>query len=432
MFRRFLQCCVMACLSIAMANTSRIEELLAAHQDNAAYDYARARFSRQAGSPSYDLWYGIAAARAEHPAESIFAFERVLMAQPHNMGARLELALAYMAMGKTDIAEEEFNRILALNPPPRVANRIHFFIEQIHLQQERKQYPFYFYFKTNGGYDSNVNSATIKPTVNIPIIGTLTLDDSALAEGSIFHDIGLDTGFIRPLGRHQWFGSLDVALRNNVSKHDMDLDAYTYLTGLDFRASKRQEWIFPVMFQHLTLGKTTYRHLLDWAVNYRYLKSPHQQWQFLFDAKNNVFPNEYQRSSMLYTLGGGIKWNPKGHSYVILGTQLYRARELMRQVDQSFNSRQIYGGGFTWDDLGKSWKPYIHLGYERVLYDNPSLIFGTHRRDHLLQAYLGFHYPISKRLEFLGEYRAIRQISTLPIDTYTRLAGQVGFTYRVF
>ena len=67
----------------------------------------------------------------------MFALERVLAAQPNNHSARLELARAYFILEEYARARQEFEAVLALDPPASVVSKIDRFLNAIRRKEGR-------------------------------------------------------------------------------------------------------------------------------------------------------------------------------------------------------------------------------------------------------------------------------------------------------
>ena len=64
-----------------------IRQRLNAGDAAAAYQIGLDNSADQAGEPSFDFYFGLAALEAGHAERAVFAFERVLMQQPDNLRA---------------------------------------------------------------------------------------------------------------------------------------------------------------------------------------------------------------------------------------------------------------------------------------------------------------------------------------------------------
>ena len=112
------------------------------------------------GEPAFDLEYGVAAVDSGLISEGIFALERAIMNQPDNLFARLELARAYFAAGEDDMAQAEFNRVLATEPPEEVRDNIRPYLDAISAREGQRRPVWRGNIDLASGYDSNINAST--------------------------------------------------------------------------------------------------------------------------------------------------------------------------------------------------------------------------------------------------------------------------------
>src|SRR5690625_5111302 len=87
---------------------SQAQQLIAQGKAREAYVLLEPLEDELAGQPSFDLLFGIAAVDSGQPSRAVFALERVLSLEPNHPRARAEIAKAYLALGETDTARQEF------------------------------------------------------------------------------------------------------------------------------------------------------------------------------------------------------------------------------------------------------------------------------------------------------------------------------------
>lgn len=83
------------------------------------------------GDPLYDYYFGIAAVDSGRPSLGVVALERVLLTNPDNDLARLELARGYFVLEDYERAKESFTRLLAKQLPPPVRGSIEKYLAAI-------------------------------------------------------------------------------------------------------------------------------------------------------------------------------------------------------------------------------------------------------------------------------------------------------------
>ena len=103
---------------------------------------------------------GQAALELNQPGEAAAQFEAMLAANPNLPRVRLELARAYTAQKKFSEAREQFNQVMASNPPPAVGDNIQKFLEMIEAQR-----PWHARVSLSFLSDSNVNTGPGSPSV---------------------------------------------------------------------------------------------------------------------------------------------------------------------------------------------------------------------------------------------------------------------------
>lgn len=96
---------------------SQGRELLAAGQNEEAYQLLQAQSLEHAGTPDYDYLLGLAALRAGHPGQAMFALERAVQIQPGYAAARMELVSAYLQLGLDKQAQAQLAILEKQNPP---------------------------------------------------------------------------------------------------------------------------------------------------------------------------------------------------------------------------------------------------------------------------------------------------------------------------
>ena len=166
---------VAACLApvqaIAQSAIEQIASLNAAGRALEAYQLSMRLLSQYEGEPAFDLHYGVAAVDSGNVSEGAFALERVLMNEPTNDYARLELARAYFVMEEDERAKAEFEQVLAADPPSEVVQNVRPYLDAIKARESRRKTTFTSSIELSGGYDSNISAAPDTDTFLIPLFG---------------------------------------------------------------------------------------------------------------------------------------------------------------------------------------------------------------------------------------------------------------------
>jgi tetratricopeptide (TPR) repeat protein len=144
----------------ADADIKKAEELMRQGKAAEAYAVLQGLEGENAGNVDFDYLLGIAALDSGNHERALNAFERVLAVNPAHLGARLDLARTYFALGAYDLAKQEFERVRNANPPPAASKVTSDYLAAIEKHQEAQKRRVFGYFETAIGYDDNITSAT--------------------------------------------------------------------------------------------------------------------------------------------------------------------------------------------------------------------------------------------------------------------------------
>lgn len=172
------------------ASLERLSELIDDADYLSAYQLAETMVPEWEGVVEFDYPYGVAAVEAGQLDLGILALERVLVFQPGNGPARLELARALFLRGDVDQAQQQFTLILQENPPASVRANIELYLTRI-AQRTASTSRFYTDYRValRSGYDSNLNSA---PDA---LSGPVQLSDDATGQEDGFAQLNLAADF---------------------------------------------------------------------------------------------------------------------------------------------------------------------------------------------------------------------------------------------
>src|SRR5687767_1667525 len=91
---------------------ARAQALTAEGRPEEAWQLLSPLARRYAGQPDFDFALAVAALESGRPNLATFALERVVVVQPGNVAARLELGRAFFALHDYERAEREFQFVL--------------------------------------------------------------------------------------------------------------------------------------------------------------------------------------------------------------------------------------------------------------------------------------------------------------------------------
>lgn len=180
------------------APADEIKALL--EQRNAAGAYELGKNNPgEIGNPSFDFYFGIAAIDSGHAGEGVLALERYVVNFPDNLEGRLELARGYYVLGEDARAREEFNGVLASNPPPSVAANIERFLNAIEARQSSYRTTTGVFAEIGYGRDTNTNGGVGSPGINVPVFGAVQVAQNGVKTPSGFSWLALGGEITHPL-----------------------------------------------------------------------------------------------------------------------------------------------------------------------------------------------------------------------------------------
>ncbi len=144
----------------AEANLRKAEELMRQGKPGEAFSLLQPLEAQNAGNIDFDYLLGIAALDSGNHERALIAFERVLAVNPAHLGARLDLGRTYFAMGALDLAQQEFERVRAANPPPAARKVVDDHLTAIVERQKSQRTRIAGYLEAGLGYDNNITSVT--------------------------------------------------------------------------------------------------------------------------------------------------------------------------------------------------------------------------------------------------------------------------------
>ncbi len=368
--------------SAAALDNSDIEKLLQGGHYAEAYELAEARIAEGIGDPDFDFLLGFAAIEAGHANQAVFALGRVLIAEPRNHRARLELGRAYFMLADYLTAHTEFSTVLAANPPENVRVRITQFLDEIARREATQQTLIRAYAEAKTGADSNINSAPDNET-------SPAQNDNFLSYG---FGVSVDHALTKTRGL---FAAFLAEQRNNFSSDAFDTRLLDFTGGAAFLRGQAQFRI-PIQLQSLAINDKTSRRLVSVNPEWTRTFGSADLGTLFLQLGRMSFPDENTRNARLAVLGGA--WThrvSKPNLTLTLGGD-YGVERAERSAG-NFNGRDYYGARF-----GAQWAMtpthslYTSLALQEVKHDAPHPSFGQVRKDHLRHLAAGWRWQLAR------------------------------------
>jgi len=260
--------------------TQRAKSLLDANKGAEAYQLLEPLESARAGEVEFDFLLGLAALETGQNTRAVFALERVLALDPNNTRARAEIARAYLALGETQTAAQEFETVKKQGVPADVSMTIDRYIAAARRIEDQNATLVTGYFEATLGYDTNVNVGPNRSSVAIPGFGNLpfTLSSDSRANKDSFASAGGGVNLRTPLGDgYQLLAGISANGRGNFDKQQFNTQNGDVNIGITRTVGQD---VFTVMGQAGVYYLDTSR--------YRNHAGVTGQWQRNLDARNQV------------------------------------------------------------------------------------------------------------------------------------------------
>lgn len=279
-------CAVVAALSLhaggALADevTDRAKALLNANKGADAYQLLEPLESARAGEVEFDFLLGLAALESGQNTRAVFALERVLAMDPNNVRARAEIARAYLALGETQTAAQEFETVKKQGVPADVSLTIDRYIAAARRIDDQNATSLTGYLEATIGYDTNVNVGPNKSSVAIPGFGGLPfkLSKDSRSNDDGFATIGGGFNLRTPIGNgYTLLLGAAATQRNNFRYQQFDMQSGDANVGVTRTADQD---VYTLMAQTGVVS-------VD-GIRYRNATGLTGQWQRNLDARNQV------------------------------------------------------------------------------------------------------------------------------------------------
>ena len=408
---------------------TQARDLLQSGKAGEAFELLRAQSTEYGGDPEFDLLLGMAANQAGHPDQALFALERVLIVQPQNHRARLELAQAYLTLGDYDAARREFSTLQTDHLPADVDSGAERLLAELDRQDTGLKTRQRAYLDLKFGNDSNINSATSAASVTLPGGQVILLNDASRERDDEFMEAGFGASVEHPLSPiHTLFFSVSASQRNNFQEKAFNTRLLGLKTGLSLAQGKNQ-FRLSLQFDEYDVADralSRFRALSpEWS---RPISA--QDWISAYGQVGRLaYSGQSSRDMDTLLFGGG--WT---HAFSAQGG-LFNLGIYYGNDDAKNDSGKFYGRDYYGVNLGLHWNPfprhtpYIAFIAQKTDYDGVHPDFAQTRSDDLYQATLGWRWQPEVAWSFSAEARYNHNTSNIPLFDYDRTLLTVGARY---
>lgn len=424
-----LLCVGIVSLPLPALSSDAIRSLLNSGDAQRAWELAEQRVAQQAGEPEFDFWCGMAALESGHAEQAVFAFERVLLARPNHHRARLELARSHYLIGNTAAAHAQFQAVLDIDPPPNVRQRVSSFLAAIERAERSARVTYQGFAELRAGHDSNINSATTDPSIAIPALGEVLLDDASRETDDEFWEASAGGRLNYPLSKFSSaFVNASLRQRDNLSSSTFDLRVASLSTGLAL-VEGRDRVRVPVAYQKLWLDDEAYRTLTSVGMTWSRELDTRKQVSLFAQAGAFRYDEQTSLDTNLKLAGAGWTQRWPGTS-LLAAVSLYVGDEIATRARFDFNGKFYYGlrAALEWQRWPRH-RPYASLTLQQSEHDGSHPVFGQRREDDFGEVRIGWLWQMTDDWSLRAEYSHIENDSTLSIFEYDRDQFFMGVRY---
>ena len=401
--------------------TDKAKGLLSAGKAAEAYQLLEPSESTRAGEVDYDFLLGISALEVGQNTRAVFALERVLAMDPSNARARAEIARAYLALGETKTAAQEFETVQRQGVPADVSMTIDRYIAAARRIDDMNTTLVTGYLEAAIGYDSNVNAGPNKSTMAIPGFGSLpfVLGKDSTSNEDGFGSLGGGVNVRTPLGDgYAFLGGLSGVARGNFSKQQFDTQNADANIGITKTVDKD---VYTLMAQ-------TGVYYLD-DNRYRNHTGLTGQWQRNLDARNQVgvfaqysdlhYASLESRDADRYVAGASYAHLYRDGVMAFASAYLVGERPQEKNVDWlGFDGVSVRLGGRMNYDAQTVF--FGGLTYERREYNKQDPLFLTTRHDNQYGLLLGATRYLTKEWSVTPQVAWTVNDSNVALNDYNR------------
>lgn len=359
------------------------------------------------GEPAFDYVFGLAALDSGRTVEALFALERVVDAFPNHGPARAELARAYLALGETDDAKDQFEKVKEIDDlPPEAKQTIERYLTGIELFHDRTRFTLRPWLQIGFGYDTNVNGATDEKSLVVPIAPGLpfTLDGTA---NSSITNLGLGISVSKPIDSDlglSAFGSAQLDARLALDEADFSARSGAGRLGLILEKEKHKFSLAAdanmVRLDGGGLARGD-RQIAGISAEWQHTPTAVDQVSAFFQASAVRHPEQSIRD--INRAMAGLNF---GHAFTkIRGSPILYSSAFVGIEDERVDgTADHFGRRFFGTRVGASYQlserqtMFSTFTYQRSVYEGTDPVFLVGRRDNFFELNFGYRFQFDKRL----------------------------------
>ena len=392
---------------------------------SAAYTAFSVLFRNQPGNLDINLAYALAAKQAGRLPHAALALERVLQMAPTHQRARVELAETYYLIQQYELADEQFELVLATDPPEAVQHNIERYQEQI--QAKIRRWNGYIQLRTGIFHDDNINVGPADALISInPIqsgnvwIDTLNVDPESQPQEAWGCYGALSLVGERAIGARggAWsiYGFSSAYQSILDGQNDYEMGYYQGAAGVQHQ-TRNTLLQLPLRAEYISRGHTALARIYGITPTHLYARTPTLHLISSANAEYRDYADSTDYTGGYYSLGESMRYF-RGASRHSLSVGLRLIRE---QAREEVYSNWAAEGSLTANlNILPKTALYGLFQYKYAAYDGTPALAEEDRNDGQWLAACGLHRRLSQRWALDMNFRYTHNQSSFDLYTYHR------------
>ncbi len=396
----------------------------------AAYDHLLKAFDQYPENIELNFYLGRAAFESGNYEMAVMAYERILIASPHELRVKLEIARAFHQLGSNNMARKYCREVLAADPPANVKQNILVFLNAI----DKAEQTHFVTGQLTAGYDwnNNVWASPSNRTIDT-VIGDVDLTGASAVrtQDTVYSvTLGLNHQY-RPMYSRQSWKTQAIIYQGYYGKTS-DLDTvYTFgQTGPVF-TFKNDRLEIGISAAQVQLDNDKYAADIGLQGKWEHIVNPGVVLTAVADLKEHQYPTISGKDSIEKSVGveaGFIK----GATSFTLGGKITRESAF----DDEYSHYKYSGYSAISRELLEDLVASVSYEYQYSGYDQPAVLFGRERRDELHFAGCGIRKKLWQKSDsaiqsifFNINYSHVWANSNIPLYDYKKDLVQLSLSY---
>lgn len=389
---------------------------------------AEDRMDTELGYPAFDKLFAAAAMHSGEPEKAIFPLERVTAQYPNDYDSQIALASAYGQLNQHEASRLVLERIDTDKLSDATRKQYDAIEESVKRKERRAQATLKPRAWIGIGSDSNVNAATNVDSVDVPLLGSVTLDSSSRSARAFFSEAGFGLASTMPITQHMR-ANLDAVASGRAHDRNNRFDQNKVNVGgnIEYNQGKATMRI-PVRQDIQTLDNAMYRRIGSYGLGFDYQARKNAVYQVQHQLARNTYPTDATQNTQTHF--SSFSGNFISSNGALGSAQVFMSRDKARDDTGRHNSKHVAGASFYGSFTPNDWiSPYGRLNYSHSNYEDLHPVFSKGRLDDFVGFDLGVNGNFTKTFGWNLELTYAKNYSNIAIFEYQRVLGVFKLKY---